>query len=449
MKKFFWLFAAAVLFAGCAALDSLVTSQGNSDEKKSSASSADTSPKSGAGEKNARPAAVPKNISQKTNAELVAEAVRSGDCAFLYAYTQKANADKTLITQANNAIKRYTGIDSSTPKYRTDKMDFRVRRVPKELMEKVFVDPKNTLSAVVSSLVSGVTDQFLKAKILHDWICDNIAYDTSMYFSGRISAQDYVSVLKKKKAVCSGYANLFEKMCEAAGIEAIVINGYSKGFGYTGKIGKNTDHAWNAVYIGSKWYLIDVTWDAGHLDRRTFIKEFSTQWLFLDPRPFLYSHLPQTDAHQFYAPVLTAEDFMREAYIAGSFFHYGLALKSDLPEYNNTIDGEFNFDIIMRNSNVSLTSQTRTAQQQNVDAASWTERKGSAATISFDVPDNAAYKGHIFAKLQNEERLQTKIGIGTFEQEWLQKAEALFAEKKITGKELAYFKNSYFRVAEN
>jgi hypothetical protein len=328
-------------------------------------------------------------------------------------------------------------------------MEARIRRVPQALMEQAFVDPAAALPEIVTSLTNGISDQFLKAKTLHDWICDTIAYDAEMYFSGRTTAQDYISVLRKKKAVCSGYTNLFNQMCELAGIESIGINGYSKGFGYAGKIGRNTDHAWNAVHIGNKWYLIDVTWDSGPMERRTFIKRYSTEWLFLDSRPFLYSHLPEAEQYQYYAPVLTADDFMREAYIAGSFFQYGLTLKSEDPEFNNLIDGGFIFDIGLRNNNVVLSSELRTVQQQSVSAASWTERKGTTVTCDFDVPDTGEYKGNIFARLNNEIRLQDRIDIGIFENEWLPGAERLFAEKKITENELNLFKGAYFKVADN
>ena len=391
----------------------------------------------------------------KTDAELVAEAIKWGDCAFLYEYTQKTNADRQLVTQANNAIRRYTSLDSGVVRYRNGRMEARIRRVPQALMDEVFTNPETALPAVVSSLTNGISDQFLKAKTLHDWICDNIAYDANMYFSGRIREQDYISVLKKKLAVCSGYTNLFNQMCNLAGMESIGINGYSKGFGYTGRIGNNTDHAWNAIYIGNKWYLIDVTWDAGSLDQRTFIKGYSTEWLFLDPRPFLYSHLPEEDAYQFYAPVLTANDFMREAYIAGNFFQYGLSLRTDKPEYNNVIDGTFTFDIGLSNANVNVSSRLRTPRQQNIDSLSWTNRQGAVVSAEFDVPDTNEYEGHIFARYNNEVRLQDKVDIATFERDWLPRAEQLLndttlpRDKRITEAEFNLFKGAYFKVQEN
>ncbi|MDR3276224.1 MAG: hypothetical protein LBT11_03265 [Treponema sp.] len=238
-------------------------------------------------------------------------------------------------------------------------------------------------------------------------------------------------------------------------MESIGINGYSKGLGYTGKIGNNTDHAWNAVHIGNKWYLIDVTWDAGSVDQRTYIKGYSTEWLFLDSRPFLYSHLPEEDAYQYYAPVLTADDFMREVYIAGSFFQYGLSLKTDKPEYNNVIDGTFAFDIGLSNANVTVSSALRTPRQQGINAASWVNRKSATVTVEFDVPDANEYKGHIFARYNNEVRLQDKVDIATFEQDWLPRAEQLFKDttlprdKKITEAEFNLFKGAYFKVQEN
>jgi hypothetical protein len=411
-------------------------------EPQNSRSSDDTSPAKTTGTATA---------GGKTDKEQINDAINHGNCAALYAYIGrgKENTDAKLAASAAGTLKRYTSVDAGVTKYRTGRMDAKIRRVPKELAKKVFIDPDAALPGVVSFLVNGVSDQFLKTKILHDWICDNIAYDTEMYFSGRITTQDHVSVLKKKKAVCSGYTNVFNRMCELAGIVSIGIEGYSKGFGYTGRIDKETDHAWNAVKLGTKWYLVDVTWDAGYVDKRTFIEEYSTEWLFIDSRSFLYSHLPKEERYQFYVPVLSSGDFMREAYITGKFFQYGLALKPDSLEYNNLIEGVFDFDIVLRNANVSLSSKLRTPEQRDINGASWQKRRGATVTFGFDIPDAQEYKGHIFARWQNEVRLQSKIDIGIFENEWLPGAERLFEEKKITAKELELFKESYFKVPDN
>ena len=168
--------------------------------------------------------------------ETINGAIKNGDCKTLHDFVQDTTGkDQKLLTSANQTLRRYSVIDSSTQKYRTNRMNPKVRSIGKELSENVFTNPGRYLPDLVSKLAAGINDQFSKTKILHDWICDNISYDTEMYFiHRRITDQNYESILKKKKAVCSGYVNLFNEMCKLAGIESIGINGYSKGFGYSG-----------------------------------------------------------------------------------------------------------------------------------------------------------------------------------------------------------------------
>ncbi|MDX9801779.1 MAG: transglutaminase domain-containing protein [Spirochaetia bacterium] len=328
-------------------------------------------------------------------------------------------------------------------------MDPRVRRLPIELTERVFTDPEAALPEVAARLTSGTADQFYKAKIIHDWICDNIAYDAESYFSGKIKPQDYKSVLKNKIAVCAGYSELFLQMCTLAGVEAIVISGYSKGFGYRGNMSRESDHAWNAVNINKKWYLFDVTWDAGYLDRKSYIKNYSTEYLFPDSRAFLYSHLPEKKEHQYYAPALSAEDFQKEPYIRWRFFQYGLGLKSDNLKYSNVIDDTFSFEITVNNPGVLLSNSLRTLQQSEVRGASWQERKGAAITFFYDVPDTGEYEGMVFARWRSEINFQDRVDTGTFENKWLPSADLLLEEKKISRAERDIFDKAYFKVPEN
>ncbi|MDR2094008.1 MAG: hypothetical protein LBP76_00625 [Treponema sp.] len=384
-------------------------------------------------------------------ADAIAEAVNAGDCISLYEYINqdKTKTEPRLVTSAANALRRYTQTDNSVSRYRNDAMDARIRKLDGELMDAVFIAPEETLPELAGALVKGLTDPFLKAKALHDWICDNIVYDTEMFFSVKDYPQDYISVLKKKAAVSEGYANLYNEMCKIAGLESMVINGYSKGFGYRGALESYTDHVWNAVRLNNKWYLVDVTWDAGYVDIKTFIKKYSSAYLFLDSRAFLYSHLPEKPEQQFYAPVVSAEDFQKEAFIAGIFFQYGLELKEDRPLYNNSIEDALSFGISAKNANLTLTSELMTNNHQNVDGASWLERAGNDFTFYFDVPDTKNYKGYIFAKVKKDASYQAKIDFTTFEKSWLPGAEKLLADKKITEEELEIFKNSYLKVDEN
>ncbi|MDR1932247.1 MAG: transglutaminase-like domain-containing protein, partial [Spirochaetales bacterium] len=161
------------------------------------------------------------------NAETLTRAMNDGDCGFLFQYIEqgKEKTDARLVSRASAVMKRYTALDSGTAQYRTNLMESRVRSVPKDLAEKVFVEPEIELPDLVKFLAAGINDQFRRAKTLHDWICDNISYDTETYFGKTYRDQAYVSVLKNKTAVCAGYSALFNTMCGLAGLESMTISG--------------------------------------------------------------------------------------------------------------------------------------------------------------------------------------------------------------------------------
>ncbi len=329
-------------------------------------------------------------------------------------------------------------------------MDIKVRTVPKSAMESVFSNPKEGLPVIVRFLTQNVGNESTKVKLLHDWICDNIAYDTEMYFSGWVSKQDYVSVLKKKKGVCSGYASVMNEMCRLAGIESIGIHGWSKGFGYRGELGDRTDHEWNAVKINGKWQLVDVTWDAGHVDYKTWIKHYSDEWLFLEPQYFIYSHLPEKDEYQFLKEKKTKEEFVKEPYVAGKFFKMGFSFGKNIPDYKTIISGEAEFDFGCNQTGISISSTLREAKSgRNVESFSWVNRSRNTFTVNFDVPDRNDYRAFIFAKKLSEENYGNRFSIAQFENDFLPRIAQFVAEKKISKNEADLFESAFFKVEEN
>ena len=328
-------------------------------------------------------------------------------------------------------------------------MDARVRTVPKEATELVFTKPKEGLPLVVKHLTSNGGSSAVKA--LHDWICDNIAYDSDLYFSGRIAKQDYESVLKKKKAVCSGYTNLMNEMCRLAGIESYGIEGYSKGFGYNGKIGNRPDHAWNVVKMNAKWQLIDVTWDAGYLDYKTFIKHYSTEWLYRTPEQFIYSHLPVKDEYQYLSKPKTAEEFVKEPYIPGIFFEYGLTLGKVAPDYTNEISEAVNYDFKLTKTGIAIGAQLEGsgANKTGVQNAVWVDRIGSRIAVDVNTPTADTYRVYISARNRASFLIPRHFEVSEFEGRILPQAQQLVTEKKITQKEFELLQSAYFKVDEN
>ncbi|OBZ15453.1 MULTISPECIES: transglutaminase-like domain-containing protein [Bacillales] len=95
-----------------------------------------------------------------------------------------------------------------------------------------------------------------KVKAVYDYIITNINYDNQL--AANLSV-DYLPnidrTLKSKKDICYGYASLFAGMLRSLDIPTKLVMGQST---YV-----DVYHAWNEVYMGGKWVLIDTTVDAG------------------------------------------------------------------------------------------------------------------------------------------------------------------------------------------
>lgn len=115
------------------------------------------------------------------------------------------------------------------------------------------------LNKTVKSLKLSKKSQYNKVKTIYKWITKNVKYD---YKSNGYKKYTAYAALNKKKAVCQGYSTLFYRMCKAAGVDTRIITGSSLG----------QSHAWNIVKLGSKYYNVDSTWDAGTSKYHYFLK---------------------------------------------------------------------------------------------------------------------------------------------------------------------------------
>ncbi|MCD7776007.1 MAG: S-layer homology domain-containing protein, partial [Firmicutes bacterium] len=112
----------------------------------------------------------------------------------------------------------------------------------------------------------GFTDEttdYEKVLAVYDYICENVEYD----YAGLSDSSDLLKytaygALIENSAVCQGYAALVYRFITEIGISARMIAGTSSG----------TNHAWNIVKLGSCYYNLDSTWDAGSSSYSYFLK---------------------------------------------------------------------------------------------------------------------------------------------------------------------------------
>jgi hypothetical protein len=289
---------------------------------------------------------------------------------------------------------------ASILRVRASPMDPRVRSLPAALQKRVFVDPAGSIEPLVASLVSGTRDPFEKAKLVHDWIADNIAYDAEGFLSGRPGDNTWTGVLQSRKSVCAGYAELFDRMAGAAGLTVRRISGIAKGYGFDrdGTVDREPNHDWNALRVGGRWYLLDVTWDSGFLaETGTFKKEYRTDYLFLEPRSFIYTHFPVDAADQLLPTPVTFTEYAAMPWLRGEFFRYGLSLLTPRIGYIVRADSVLSVELSCPPGTVLDGSVTDDAGAR-IPCSSFVTRGAESVQVSFSVPKPGRYRCDIFAR---------------------------------------------------
>ena len=114
-------------------------------------------------------------------------------------------------------------------------------------------------NTILPQLSLGGKTTYQKVQAIYNWITANVKYDYSHLNDPayRLQYTAYAAAVQKK-AVCQGYANLFYRLANDAGIDCRIITGKA----YNGT--QTEDHAWNIVRMADgKYYCLDATWDAG------------------------------------------------------------------------------------------------------------------------------------------------------------------------------------------
>lgn len=123
-----------------------------------------------------------------------------------------------------------------------------------------------TLEKLAASLASQARTDDDKARLIFAWLAYHVAYDITL------SADDTTHyyqrcmpgyVLQNRKAVCTGYADLFTELATRMKLPARTVSGHGRTWSDTGNLLDTANgHAWNAYKIAGTWHLADATWGA-------------------------------------------------------------------------------------------------------------------------------------------------------------------------------------------
>ncbi|MBI9101744.1 MAG: hypothetical protein JEY99_04975 [Spirochaetales bacterium] len=178
-----------------------------------------------------------------------------------------------------------------------------------------------TIEETVEQLARLAGDEWERCRAVYIWMTTNIAYDTRAFFSGSRSATSPGGVFSSGKSVCQGYSELFVSLAEGLGLQAMLVSGYSKGYGYrSGQGFSRTNHAWNSVFLDDTWHLFDSTWGAGHVNGRSFVRQYDEFWFDPHPELFLKTHLSEDPSWQLVSAPITLLDYVNSRYIPSYTF---------------------------------------------------------------------------------------------------------------------------------
>ena len=88
-----------------------------------------------------------------------------------------------------------------------------------------------------------------KAVYVHDWLVQNLAYDTEYVEDGLIDDHNARNALVDGSTVCEGYAKVYALALNHLDIPAVLVTS------------STLNHAWNMVELDGQWYQVDCTWD--------------------------------------------------------------------------------------------------------------------------------------------------------------------------------------------
>lgn len=182
-----------------------------------------------------------------------------------------------------------------------------------------------------------------KVYAIHCWITHHIRYDVRKFLNFDYSYVPVRKILLRRKALCSGFSELFNELCYSSGVTSVSVSGYSNTlFNDLHDRYYMEDHSWNAVFCDGEWKLIDATWDAGYIKffRRTipgyfvyvisfgrrdilkyrpkFIRAPGLFYFYRDGLFFSTDHIPSLPAWQLLNPVKT----IGECEADSSFYFY-------------------------------------------------------------------------------------------------------------------------------
>lgn len=121
----------------------------------------------------------------------------------------------------------------------------------------------DTALEILNTIILNDMTDYQRVHAIYDYLIYYTVYDYQLYaeyldgtkLSSNHSSFGLKGVFLENIAVCEGFSKAFSLLCGIEGIKTVRISGETP----SEQEGVNLPHAWNKVFIGEKWYLVDAT----------------------------------------------------------------------------------------------------------------------------------------------------------------------------------------------
>ena len=238
-------------------------------------------------------------------------------------------------------------IYSPSPQNQASRWPWKTELMPHPAIMTISSEAEQSIASVAKYIVQQEDEPEQQIKAIHDYVLHRLTYDKDVLTTGKRPPQNAQAVFTSGKAVCEGYAKLFQAISRAAGLNVVYLIGKVRRDLVPSAVISNpihvlypqydwTLHAWNAVELNDSWYLVDTTWDDGNT--------YDTSYLMLPPEVMIISHLPELPVWQLLDKPIDTEGFSKSPLVQPAFFAEKLRLLSPT-NYQTEVTTTANIDI--------------------------------------------------------------------------------------------------------
>lgn len=285
--------------------------------------------------------------------------------------------------------------------FRTDTPHPMAKKIPTNIAKLKTSNPAEYVNKCCEFINSNSTDDFEKVKIAHDLVALNVKYDAKNFWAETVPPQNYENVLKTGYAVCEGYSNLLKKFLDTLNFKNSKVSGYARGVGTSLMAENNMDsnHAWNMVKIENAYYFIDSTWDSGYMNGKKSVQKYTTDWLFIKPEHFIFTHLPERQQQQLLKEPVSNTEFLKLADFQPKFFEVAenfVIKNGELPQKTNHVLNSIQFEYEIKANYYLDFSVVQTEKNKRIENSTFTQTNGNISKTVIQFPEAGKYQIQIF-----------------------------------------------------